>query len=99
MARHSPSKVYAGVKSKVAGNMKSIKKSQSRTMMKKAALEQAHGNTEGGSRRGKTYTSPKKSRKSVQPTYHDKIASEIKSKYSKDAINEMTQEQLASEIL
>ena len=53
-------------------------------------------------RRAKTYThySPKKARKSVQPgSYHDKIVNEIKSKYSKDAINEMSQEQLAAEIL
>lgn len=36
MARNSPKKVYSGVKSKVAGNMRSIKKSQTRTLVKRA---------------------------------------------------------------
>lgn len=71
--------------------MKSIKKTQTRTMIKKAEQMQYQGNSEVSTRRAKTaYYSPKKARKSVQPTYHDKIISEIKSKYSKDAINEMT---------
>ena len=91
MARNSPGKVYAGVKSKVAGNMKSIKKSQTRTMVKKAQEQYAQGGSPDVRRARTSYYSPKKARKSVQPgSYHDKIVSEIKSKYSKDAINGMS---------
>jgi hypothetical protein len=52
-------------------------------------------------RRAKTFTSPKKTRKAAGPTTnadHDQIINEIKSKYSKDAINRMSQEELAAEI-
>jgi hypothetical protein len=36
-ARKSPGKVYGGVKSKIAGNMKSIRKSQVRETVKKVS--------------------------------------------------------------
>lgn len=90
--------MYSGVKSKVAGNMKSIKKAQTRTMNVRG---DATGNSGEATRsRAKTYTSPKKAQKGAQPsTYSDNIISEIKNKYSKEEINEMTQEQLAGEIL
>ena len=94
--RGSPGKAYAGVKSKVAGNMKSIKKSQTRTMMRRAQ-ENGENGVEGGPRRAKTYTSPKK--KAANAGDHDQIIREIKNKYSKDAINGMSHEQLAAEIL
>lgn len=40
VARKSPQKIYSGVKSKVAGNMKSIRKSQVRDTIKKASSAQ-----------------------------------------------------------
>ena len=52
------------VKSKVAGNMKSIKKSQTRAMIQRAQQEEGTIG-EGVPRRAKTYTSPKKTRKAA----------------------------------
>ena len=86
----SPSKGYGAVKSKVAGNMRSIKKSQTRTAMQRA-IQQDQYPEHNFPKRAKTYASPKKARKSAAPsTNHDQIISEIKSKYSKEAINEMS---------
>lgn len=95
VARKSPHKVYSGVKSKVAGNMKSIRKTQTRTLTQSYTAE----GTVEAPRRAKTYASPGKRTKKSTTTYHEKIISEIKNKYSKETINEMSQEQLASEIL
>ena len=97
--RGSPGKGYAAVKSKVAGNMKSIKKTQTRTMMQRAQENGETNAVEGAPRRAKTYTSPKKTKKVANAGDHDQIIREIKNKYSKDAINGMSHEQLAAEIL
>lgn len=95
----SPTK-YHVVKSKVAGNMKSIKKSQTRAMLQKHDM--IGGSVESPVRVPK-HASPKK-RKSgaasqMPGSYQDQIINEIKNKYSKDAINQMSHEQLANEIL
>lgn len=94
--RSSPGKAYSGVKSKVAGNIKSIKKSQTRAMMQRA-YENDGTVPNGAPRRAKTYTSPKKTKKAAAD--QDQIISAITNKYSKDAINNMSQEELAAEIL
>ena len=62
--RSSPGKGYDKVKSKVAGNMRSIKKSQTRAMIQRAQQEEGTIG-EGVPRRAKTYTSPKKTRKAA----------------------------------
>lgn len=101
--RGSPNK-YSGVKSKVAGNMKSIKKSQTRVMMQRSGNEFGPLNTDP-STRGLKASSPTKGRRhtaklqAAPPSYHDQIIQEIKNKYSKDAINQMSHEELANEIL
>lgn len=72
--------------------MKSIKKSQTRVMMQRSGHDLGASNTESSLRSQKTW-SPNKSKRQTakmqqaQPSYHDQIIQEIKSKYSKDAIN------------
>ena len=66
--------------------MKSIRKTQTRTHV---SSYMAEGTVEAP-RRAKTYASPGKRAKKSTVTHHEKIISEIKNKYSKDAINEMS---------
>jgi hypothetical protein len=46
-ARKSPKKIYSGVRSKVAGNIKSIKKAQTRSTIDKAKSAAKNGETAG----------------------------------------------------
>lgn len=109
MARKSPEKIYSGVKSKVAGNLKSIRKSQVRNSIKKVSSAQKEENnfstvgssfkksivpTSSFNNQDETY--PKK------PTYKSKLANDqmeaivanIRSRLSQDKILKMTNEEL-----
>lgn len=79
--RNSPDKVYKAVRSKVAGNMKSIKKSQTRKVMSQTLQDHQQTRSEG------TYTSPGKKRISNKGKT---VMDQITNKYSRDVIKEMS---------